>query len=312
MIISFIIPAYKASSTLGKTLDSVFCSALPDGWQLDVIVADDGSPDCEQQKSIAQQYDGVTYLHHANNQGKCAAVNMAVPHSRGDVVIMLDADDTLIENWPTIFAKIANGWPSEAALCFSACTTHTGQGTVSDPHYSGLMTYEDMLNERFTGEYLPIFKGDALRAYKGYRDPGMAWGCEMWTYLGVAKEAPIWITSEVLRIYHFDRPGSVTHTRNQSHTASQIARCYDLVFEDFGEDYQKLAPVHYRKRRLRQAVYTALSGNRPKAFKLWLAAASFRAPLESCGALALIVAGRNMTKHLVGLGKSLGLIKKFG
>ncbi|MCW8914467.1 MAG: glycosyltransferase family 2 protein [Magnetovibrio sp.] len=312
MIISFIIPAYKASETLDTTLRSIFTPALPQDWKLDVLVADDGSPDGEKQREVTEKYTEVTYISHSPNQGKCAAMNLAVPHSCGEIVIMLDADDHLVDHWPATLAEILKTWPIEAPLCFSACRTHTGQSTVAEPNYNGPLHFEDLLNERHTGEYLPIFRGDDLRARKGYRDPEMPWGCEMWTYLGVTKEASAWISSEILRIYHYDRPGSVTHSRNQSHTASQIARCYDLVFEDFGDDYQTIAPTKYQQRRLRQAVYTALSGDRSKAWALWKKAASLSSLLESFAALTLIILGKAMTARLVSLAKSLGLIKRFG
>ena len=312
MIITFIIPAYKASETLGGTLQSIFDAACPAEWTLDVLVADDGSPDTDKQREITSQYDQTRYLSHTTNQGKCAAVNMAVPHSQGDIVIMLDSDDHMISNWPEALARILESWPESAPLCFSACRTHTGQTTVAHPTYTGPMIFDDMLNERYSGEYLPIFRGDDLRRRKGYRDPGMPWGCEMWTYLGVLKEADAWVSAEVLRIYQYNRPGSVTHASKEAHMASQITRCYDLVFSDFEDDYRDRAPLHLSKRKLRQAVYTALSGDKPKAFKLWKQNAGFHLIFESGAALVLILLGRHMTRHFVALGKSVGLIKRFG
>src|SRR3989339_2285951 len=154
MIISFVIPAYKASETLGETLESIFAAPLPEGWQLDVRVANDGSPDGPAQEAVARNFPGVTYLSHEPNQGKCAAMNLGISHSQGEVIILLDADDTLVPGWPTHLFAILETWPPDAPICFSACRTQRGDTTVTDPEYTGPLSLDDMLNERHMGEYL--------------------------------------------------------------------------------------------------------------------------------------------------------------
>jgi len=312
MIVSIVIPAYKASATLGETLTSVFAASLPEDWALNVIVANDGSPDGAAQKSVADGFSGVQYLSHEPNQGKCAAMNLGIAKSQGEIVILLDADDTLVCDWPVRLSDILKTWPLEAPLCFSACQTQTGDSTVADLDYTGHLSFVDMLNERHMGEYLPMFRGDALRDAKGYRDTGVLYSCELWTYLGFAEHADLWISSDILRIYHVDRPDSVSSTIFTPQTAARMVKCYDRIFNDFESAYQTHAPRSLSKRRLRQAVFAALSGQRGRAWSVWKKGAKLSAPIETLGALVLITLGPGAVNAIVGLAKKARLLRRYG
>jgi len=312
MIVSIVIPAYKASATLGETLSSVFAAPLPEGWALDVIVANDGSPDGAAQESVTDGFPGVQYLSHEPNQGKCAAMNLGIAKSHGEIVILLDADDTLIADWPTRLSDILKTWPLDAPLCFSACQTQTGDSTVAEPGYTGRLSFDDMLNERHMGEYLPMFRGDELRAAQGYRDPGEPYGCELWTYLGFAERTDLWVSAEVLRIYHVDRPGSMTASMCSPQTAERVVRCYDRIFDDFESAYQTHAPRSLSKRRLRQAVFAAISGQRGRAWSVWKKGAKLSAPIETLGALVLIALGPGAVNAIVGFAKKARLLRRYG
>ncbi len=311
MRISIVIPAYRASATIGATLSSIFGPELPDGWKLEVIVVDDGSPDGDEIGRVVASFPPARISKLAANQGKCAAVNAGIRASEGAFVVILDADDTLVEAWPAAFARIMDRWPEDSALCFSACRDQFGASTVSDPDYSGWLSFEDLLRERRSGEYLPIFRGDAVRQSGGYQDPGTGWGCEILTYLHYIQTGRIWISAEVLRTYHVARVGSVTAGLSDPARAREVRRCHDLVLDAFGEDYRKLAPVHYRRRRLRQAVFAAIAGDRD-ARALWREGVSWSTLGESLGAACVIALGGRGAVTLAGVAKRLGLIKKFG
>ena len=312
MIVSFVIPTYNASGTIGETLRSIFEPSLPSDWQLDVIVANDGSRDTAKLEDAVAQFEDVTLLSHHPNKGKSAAMNLGISQTRGEIIILLDSDDTLVSHWPQQLETLLTKWPQTSPMCFSACQTQTGETTVADPNYTGPLTFDDILNDRHSGEYLPMFRGDALRRASGYRDPQGKVGCELWTYLTFAKDHDLWISSDVLRTYRVGRNGSISDTIFTPQMANALVDCYDNIFRDFGEDYLKRAPRHLSKRGLRQAVFAIIAERKRYAWELWRHFASWRAPLDTIMAFTMLLFGPNIIAPIVKAAKKFRLLRRYG
>jgi hypothetical protein len=90
-LVSVIIPAYNAASTLGETLDSV---RRQTHRRLEIIVVDDGSQD--RTAEIAEAHaaeDGRIRLIRKENGGVARARNAGAAASRADYLAPVDADD---------------------------------------------------------------------------------------------------------------------------------------------------------------------------------------------------------------------------
>jgi glycosyltransferase involved in cell wall biosynthesis len=87
--ITFLIPAYNEARTIGAVLDGI------DALRLDyeAIVVDDGSTD-ETAKIVSSRVtrDGRVQLLRKRNGGKGAALRHGIPHCRGEIVVIQDAD----------------------------------------------------------------------------------------------------------------------------------------------------------------------------------------------------------------------------
>ena len=306
--VSIVVPAYNAARTIARTLSSVVAQPPV----VEVIVVDDGSDDSEALRRTIADFPEAILLSHEKNLGKAAAMNTGIAASRGETVIILDADDQLVPGWHGILNGILKRWPSSAAICFAVSQSPDGQPTVSEPEYTGPLSFEDMLNDRHKGEYLPIFRGPAVRDARGYHDPGTRRECAQWSYLAYAKRAPLWIDSAVMRIYHEDQPGSLSSSLANPEKAAEIVTCYDRIFESFGDDYSSLAPLNARRRQLRHAVFSALAADRSKALRIWREAASASLPFESLAALCLMIIGGKSALAIVQLAKRLGLVRRYG
>jgi glycosyltransferase involved in cell wall biosynthesis len=90
MDVSFLIPAYNEASTISEVLDRV--AAL--GLDCEVIVVDDGSTDstAEIVTSHAQASKGRVQLLRKGNDGKGSALRHGIPHCRGEIIVIQDAD----------------------------------------------------------------------------------------------------------------------------------------------------------------------------------------------------------------------------
>lgn len=97
MILSIIIPIYKAEKWLARCLDSVL-KQLPDNDTVELVCVNDGSPDSSE--SIVRQYQyryNNVVLINQDNQGVSAARNKGIANSTGEYLAFLDSDDEILD-----------------------------------------------------------------------------------------------------------------------------------------------------------------------------------------------------------------------
>ncbi|WP_442511952.1 glycosyltransferase family 2 protein [Novipirellula sp. SH528] len=102
--ISVVIPAFNASQTITRAIDSCLSQTIP---VTQIIVVDDGSMD--DTAAIVRQYDSPVTLIQQTNSRTAAARNRGIETATGDFIAFLDADDywesEKIEQQLSIFNK---------------------------------------------------------------------------------------------------------------------------------------------------------------------------------------------------------------
>lgn len=95
-LISVIIPVYKCEEYLEKCVNSVFLQTYSN---LEVILVDDGSPDCCPQicDELAKR-DGRVKVFHKINGGASSARNVGIDNAAGNYICFVDSDDILPKN----------------------------------------------------------------------------------------------------------------------------------------------------------------------------------------------------------------------
>ncbi|HET9869928.1 MAG TPA: glycosyltransferase family 2 protein, partial [bacterium] len=101
-VLSIIVPVYNEEKTVALILQTVHRLPLK-GVRKDIVVVDDGSADGTAAVLRKIRIPGVRVLSHGKNRGKGAAIRTAIPHTRGDFVIIQDAD---LEYDPNDYAKL--------------------------------------------------------------------------------------------------------------------------------------------------------------------------------------------------------------
>lgn len=97
MKISFIVPVYKVEAYLNQCVDSILCQTYRD---IEVILVDDGSPDCCPAMCDAYvELDSRVMVVHKTNGGLSDARNSGLMVATGDYVIFVDADDFWTDEW---------------------------------------------------------------------------------------------------------------------------------------------------------------------------------------------------------------------
>jgi dolichyl-phosphate beta-glucosyltransferase len=89
-----VLPAYNEHARIATTLEKIFAYANQRGWQLEVIVVNDGSTDDTAQivSQYASRNPALRLLENPGNRGKGYSVRNGMLRARGDILLFSDAD----------------------------------------------------------------------------------------------------------------------------------------------------------------------------------------------------------------------------
>lgn len=143
-LVSIIMPAYRAESTIGESIKSVILQTYP-AWEL--LVADDCSPDntAEIVASAMAHDPRIVLLRGTKNQGPAQARNRALSHARGRWIAFLDSDDVWLPDKLERSIEYAQSW--QAALVFTGFRRISDDGKTVGAYQSvpASLAYHDLL-----------------------------------------------------------------------------------------------------------------------------------------------------------------------
>lgn len=111
--LSVIVPAFNEGSRIRPTLQRLGRYLAETFTAFEIIVVDDGSSDdtASVVRDVGRQLREVSLLHNPTNAGKGHAVKAGVLHSKGDLVLVCDADlSTPIEEIEKLLPLISSGF----------------------------------------------------------------------------------------------------------------------------------------------------------------------------------------------------------
>ena len=109
---SIVIPAYNEGTRLGPTLEKVLQFVHGQGWDVEVIVVNDGSRDntAELVRSFAARDPIVRLVENPGNRGKGYSVRNGMLSAQGGIILFSDADlSSPIEEMPKLLDAVASG-----------------------------------------------------------------------------------------------------------------------------------------------------------------------------------------------------------
>jgi cellulose synthase/poly-beta-1,6-N-acetylglucosamine synthase-like glycosyltransferase len=161
--ISIVIAAHNEESWIARTIENKLALDYP-SRKVQIIVVSDGSTD--RTDAIAAEYQSarVVFLRQEPRNGKTAALNLAVRHATGDILVFADAnslyDKSALRHLAANFADPQVGYVTGALVYTNPDGSMTGAGC------SMYMKYEDFLRrcESAAGSLVGVNGGiDAVR-----------------------------------------------------------------------------------------------------------------------------------------------------
>ena len=106
--LSIVIPAYNEEARIGNTLDELAALAQQHGWNMEVLVVDDGSTDATAEVAYEHiaEFPAARVIPSHPNHGKGYAVRLGMLEANGTRRIFMDADgSTSLSEIPRFLEK---------------------------------------------------------------------------------------------------------------------------------------------------------------------------------------------------------------
>ena len=183
MRISFIVPVYNCKAFLPDCVSSIRSAGLPD---YEILLIDDGSTDgsgalCDK---LASLYSEVRVVHQAN-AGVSAARNRGIRESSGELLLFMDADDSIDSNLlqqvltdvrcnetDLVCFGISFDYYKNGKLYRQDSLYHPFDGIFSKPQW-GASVFELFSSNSLSSSCSKIFRKDILQQYNLLFNEGM-------------------------------------------------------------------------------------------------------------------------------------------
>lgn len=137
MRLSVVIPAYNEEERVGDSLRRILEYLAPERGDFEILVVDDGSVDGTTAVVNESPSPPVRLLRQPQNRGKGAALKRGVLESRGDWVLLCDADlSTPIEDLEVLRTRARD---SQAEVILGSRAASDSEVTQHQPFYRELM-----------------------------------------------------------------------------------------------------------------------------------------------------------------------------
>ena len=171
MKISVIIPIYNEAATCIELINKVQAVLL----EKEIIIVDDGSSDGTAE--LLSNIEGITLLTHSINQGKGAAVQTAIEHISGDLVILQDGDlEYDPEDYQKLIKPITAG---ETDVVFGSRWLNNANKWSF--HYFGnklITLFSNIINQRWINDMASCYKAIPIDIFRDLHLRSQGFGLE--------------------------------------------------------------------------------------------------------------------------------------
>lgn len=264
VFLSIIVPVYNVDKYLKCCIESIFAQEIK---KFELILVDDGSTDqsgyiCDDFK---KEYSDIVKVIHQKNMGLSSARNVGLQLAKGEYILFVDSDDTLIPSSLKQLLKIA--LENSVDVVVGRAKYVKKNGNVIDKAYycakDGLYSGIDYLNyilknsgnNTFCAQF-NMYKKSFIERYNFQFKKDIIHEDELWTPSVFIKANTVYVSS-IYFYYHFEREGSImTGEKNQRKANSLFIVCEELnkIYSNYS--YRSVRYLRNRMAMLYLRAYT--------------------------------------------------------
>ncbi|MDA3832906.1 MAG: glycosyltransferase family 2 protein [Spirochaetales bacterium] len=248
VMVSIILTTYKRSRLLYESVYSVLNGTYTN---FEIIIVDDCSNDDTEavaNKIIDENRSfRIRYLKQEVNKGVLAARNRGFDEATGDLIAILDDDDTLVpdalEKIVTMYYRLPE--PERGILWFDCLDKESNQKSGNTSLPEGRITYEDYLCGKIRGDFWLVFSKYVL---DGQRFDERLRAHESLFWLKLHKDFPATYVPDVVCVKareHGERLCDIEKRLEQ--LPFTLLAMYEFL-DQFGTDLRRLFPRDYGRR----------------------------------------------------------------
>lgn len=246
-LVSIIIPIYKVSPFVRKTLQSVAAQTYPN---IETIIVNDATPD-DSMTVVRRSLTGVPTPHIIQleqNGGLGNARNVGMQQAAGEYIFFLDSDDWLA---PDAIAKaVSKAQLGDAQVVvidfYKANHDRLTRAKDRTPYRGAKFDVFDPRDEQsvlliFNLAQIKLYKRSFLEAHNFQFKSGVIYEDIDWTFKIMMTARRVAIVNEPLYYYRVNRPGSILSTKGEKHfdVLDQYEDVFTFLHENGHENFLK-------------------------------------------------------------------------
>lgn len=250
-LVSVIMPAHNAASTIKESIESVLSQTLPT-WEL--LIVDDASTDSTDDiiQAYANQDSRIIVTTNDTNQGVAATRNVGIQQAKGEYLAFLDSDDLWLKE--KLDKQVRFMKEKNSTISFTGTSYINSFGKASSYILQAVenFSYEDLLKHNIMSCSSVMVRRDSMIHFpKGYMHEDMAVWATIMKKAGVAHGL-----NEPLLIY---RMGTATKSSNRIKSARMNYESYRHV--GYGPIISFLYMLRYAKHSISKRYMIRLGQN---------------------------------------------------
>ncbi len=256
-LVTVLLPTYNRAHLLPRAIRSVLNQTYP---HFELIIVDDGSTDDTPKVIKAFRDRRIRYIRHDENRGILAVRNTGLDAARGDYITKVDDDDELVPEALEIAVNELRRLVPRGVhyVVFDVLDVERNRLSGAGPRRERLLTFEDFLCERVTGDYWGIITRELI---DGERFDEQLYGGEKIMWLKLRRKTATYYKPMVLYRAHRSHGGArMSALKRRLENAHRVAMTEAQYLEAYGDDLNKLCPRVLSRRLARLGFYQTLSG----------------------------------------------------